>query len=163
MSMTRRRLQRGMTLIELLIVVAIVGVLAAVAIWNYFLAIDRAKQKRTMADMRAIALSWESYATDSGSYVPSGAEFTFPSALDWTALHDALVPRYSRNLPANDAWGHRFDIGLDSGPNGYYAIRSRGKDGLLDPSYDEMRTSSFDCDIIYSNGSFVIYPRDTTN
>jgi len=160
----KRRVERGMTLLELLIVVGILGVLSAIAIWNYFLAIDRAKVKRTMADMRQIALAWETYATENGNYVPAGATFSFPAnVITFSTMQAALVPRYTKLLPDHDAWDHPYDFGLESGENGYYAIRSRGKDGEVDASYDQTRTTDFKCDIVYSNGSFVVYPDDLTH
>ncbi|MBZ5641051.1 MAG: prepilin-type N-terminal cleavage/methylation domain-containing protein, partial [Acidobacteriia bacterium] len=63
-----KRNNRGFTLIELLIVVAIIGIIAAIAIPNLLNAIDRGKQKRTMADIRSIGTAVESYAIDNNYY-----------------------------------------------------------------------------------------------
>jgi len=52
------------TLIELLIVVAIIAILAAIAVPNFLEAQTRAKVSRVKADMRSLATAVESYAVD---------------------------------------------------------------------------------------------------
>jgi prepilin-type N-terminal cleavage/methylation domain-containing protein len=61
------------TLIELLIVVAIVAILAAIAVPNFLEAQTRAKTARVRADMRTLAVGLESYYVDNNAYVqPTG-------------------------------------------------------------------------------------------
>src|SRR5215813_5867250 len=73
------RKQKGFTLIELLIVVAIIGILAAIAIPNLLTALQRSRQKRSMADMRTISTAWEARATDENKYNAAGAPAGFPT------------------------------------------------------------------------------------
>src|SRR5688572_28259577 len=49
-------------------ILLIIGILAAIAIPNLLTAQERAKQKRTMADLRSIATACEAYATDTNRY-----------------------------------------------------------------------------------------------
>ena len=81
-----RKNQKGFTLIELLIVVAIIGILAAIAIPNLLTAMQRAKQKRSMADMRTIATAWEARATDMNRYNAAGA-----CSIPGTAITSGMV------------------------------------------------------------------------
>ncbi|MFP4581277.1 MAG: prepilin-type N-terminal cleavage/methylation domain-containing protein [Candidatus Sumerlaeia bacterium] len=63
---------RAFTLIELLIVVAIIAILAAIAVPNFLEAQTRAKISRAKADMRSIVVALESYRVDLNDYPPSG-------------------------------------------------------------------------------------------
>ena len=63
------RAARGFTLIELLIVVAIIGILAAIAIPNFLNAQIRAKVGRARAELRAIRTAMEAYRLDNNQYL----------------------------------------------------------------------------------------------
>ncbi len=68
MPETPRRTLSAFTLIELLIVVAIIGILAAIAVPNFLNAQIRAKVARVESDMRSIATAMESYRLDHNDY-----------------------------------------------------------------------------------------------
>jgi type II secretion system protein G len=64
-------MKKAFTLIELLIVVAIIAILAAIAVPNFLEAQVRAKVSRAKSDLRVSALALESYFVDNNSYPPA--------------------------------------------------------------------------------------------
>jgi type II secretion system protein G len=60
--------RKGFTLIELLIVVAIIGILAAIAVPNFLNAQIRAKVARCKSDLKALGMAEEQYFLDNNRY-----------------------------------------------------------------------------------------------
>lgn len=139
MKMTGRK--DGFSLIELLIVVAIIGIIATIAVPQLLDAIDRARQRRTMADMRNISTANGTYRVDEGVYV--------------SALSD-LVPSYMQVVPSNDAWGNALDYTLTSGS---YTLQSFGSDGADGPAPPAPWINGpYDVDLEMTNGQFTQAP-----
>ena len=158
-----RRDKRGFTLIELLIVVAIIGIIVAIAIPNLLNAIQRAKQKRSMADMRSIGTAAEAYAVDTNRY-PAAAGYSLPSGMSLptgtltASIQTALQPTYIRTLPLRDGWNSWFVYGAGNNSQDYILL-SYGKDGAQGPDVSGYGpTTDFNADIIFADGQFIQFP-----
>ncbi|MEI7633207.1 MAG: prepilin-type N-terminal cleavage/methylation domain-containing protein [bacterium] len=100
----------GFTLIELIVVVSIIAILAAIAIPNFIEAQTRAKVSRAKSDLRTIAIAVEAYCTDHGKYpdplqpykesLSTVNELSTPVAyLTTTQLPDAFPPTWVETTP----------------------------------------------------------------
>ncbi len=113
-----RRNERGFTLVELMIVVIIVGILAAVAIPMYQGATERAKASEAVAALGTIRGAMRVYYAEHGTYVIAGVvvgdQITNPGVLD-VSDNDLLGRFFSTECYTFDAvpGAATFDIECD--------------------------------------------------
>jgi prepilin-type N-terminal cleavage/methylation domain-containing protein len=166
-----RAKQKGFTLIELLIVIAIIGLIAAMLIPNLLDAMQKAKQKRTIADMRIVGTAMFSWLTDQVGAAAAGAASTasvdmasYGSAKQAADLQTVLVPQYLQHVPILDGWKSHYEYYLKTDhllAKNIMAIRSAGRD--LTPSTEVYTVTGFDPtdynqDVIWADGFFVRWP-----
>ena len=140
--------QAGFTILEILVVAVIIGIIVSIALVSLMNALDKARQRATMADMRTISKAIEVYMVDQ-SLPPS-------SAGGIQALVTVLTPYHSTVLPVTDHWRHAYTYESDRAGN--YTIASFGKDGIDGADISTASRFDFDLDIVLANGVFVAAP-----
>ena len=165
-----RRSVEGFTLIELLIVVAIIGIIAALLVPNLIDSLQKAKQKRTMLDARNTGNSMMAWLTDQASAGAAGASATVDLS-EWTGTGDfaqiasALEPAYIQLVPPRDGWKRSFLYRMDiSDPTAQrlFLIASGGSDRSIPSgvySVGSFDPTDYEEDIIWADGFFLRWPQ----
>ncbi|MBI4370474.1 MAG: type II secretion system protein [Elusimicrobia bacterium] len=92
--MNRKSLKPGFTLPEVMIVVAIIGILAMIAVPKLMNLVNRAYEGAAKGNLSRLRSALSIYYSDSDGVSPMGAKQN-PS----TILQDTLVPKYLTELP----------------------------------------------------------------
>jgi prepilin-type N-terminal cleavage/methylation domain-containing protein len=168
-----RNRQRGFTLIELLIVVAIIGIIAALLIPNFLDALQKAKQKRTVADVRNVGTAEMSWLTDQIAAAAAGQSSTtvdlgsYGASKAASAISSKFVPQYIQEIPDKDGWKVQMQYFLTTNFSQarIMAIRSCGQKGsCVGSSYTAgaFEPTDYEQDIVWADGFFVRWPQKLT-
>ena len=131
------RRERGLTLIEIMVVVIIIGILVSVIAPNVMGRPDTARREVTRSDLMAIGNALDMYRLDNGAYPstdqgldalidkPSG----FPEPRNWGP------DPYLKKLPV-DQWGNEFVYTSDGGSFELMSLAADGEEGGEDEAAD---------------------------
>ena len=118
--------QKGFTLIELMVVIIILGLLAALVAPKMFGRVGQAKQKAAYAQIELFGIALDSFRLDTSRY-PTTSEglqtlITAPSGVEnWTG------PYLKKEELPLDPWGHPYHY-ESPGSHGDYDLYSYGRD-----------------------------------
>jgi type IV pilus assembly protein PilA len=144
--------KNGFSLIELMIVLVIIGILAAILIPNLLDATHRAKQRASMGELRAWAIGVSAYMTERGIVPP----LITAAGIPVSTIHFDLVPYAVSALHDQDAWKH--DMYAYSSDPISYTVVSRGRDGIPGPCITPATAKNWDEDLAISDGLFICSP-----
>ena len=94
--------QKGFTIVELLIVIVVIGILAAISIVAFGNAQQQARDSSRTAAINGLMKALELYKIDNGSYPSVGTD---NAGYAVSTLATALVPTYTRSIPADPNTG----------------------------------------------------------
>lgn len=150
--------KQGFTLVEMMVVVAVIGVLVAAVLPSTTGVMDKAKRAKAVGEVRSIATAAIAFRDDSGRWPD---DLNNDGNGDHSGVRhplNELIPtaqgskRYLTNFPHPDPWkndcGYRFRIRND----GWFSfVASRGPDRICNSCICTVNTASGDDDVFYLN------------
>lgn len=112
----KRNFKRGMTLIEIMIVIVILGIMGTLIGMNVFSAVDDSKESKAITEMSTIKTA----------LARTYGKFNGPNGLPKTL--GELVPKYLEDDPI-DPWGNEYIYKVPGNNGRKYDIYSKGPDG----------------------------------
>ena len=126
-----RRPTRGFTLIELMVVIAILGILATIVVPRMVGRVDKANQSKAMTEIKGFQTALEAFRLDIGRYPSSSEGLTAliraPGGVDQDKYQKGGYLQ-APEIP-KDPWGHDYVYVSPGLHNEDYDIESYGKDG----------------------------------
>ncbi len=173
--MLNRQRHQGFSIVELVLVILIIGLVASILIPNLIDAIHKAKQRRTMAELRLIGTAWMNWLTDQAGAASAGAGQTYQvgdfTALTYAQIYGYLHPSdtffYMQEIPEKDAWGSQltFYFNPDSNSDRKLLLCAAARDdvyetcdGTTDIPIGPFLATDFDQDIVWADGFLVRWP-----
>lgn len=142
-----RRKSKGFTIVELLIVIVVIGILAAIVIVAYNGIQQKGRDAQRHNDIKAITTALEMYYLDEGRYpVGSGANpsttinssWSTTADSSWNNLRSKLVPKYISSLPSDpistpgaNAQSTGYNYAYFADISGYYCSSTPGQMYIL--------------------------------
>lgn len=170
----RRHRAQGFSLLELVLVVAMIGILATIIMPFLVDALHRAKQRRTMGELTLVGQAWMSWLTDQGGAASAGQGKTYdisgflPVAYPelFGYLHPTTSFFYMQEVPQVDAWGSAmlFWRNPNLRSDRVLVICASARDNVFETCNSTsfpigpFISTDFDSDIVWADGGLVRWP-----
>jgi len=139
-------MKKGFTLLELLLVIAILGILAAMITGNFFTSLKKGRDAKRKADLEQITRALEMYYEDNNAY-PTAGSVTFGGQLCNPAGCGTKI--YMQKLPNDPTSGRNYEYKLTNGSYRLYACLENSQQIL---PYDSLTQGpSMTCSVLCKN------------